>query len=470
MATLVVTDTVAALSAVTAALSLVFRGSPANADLVHLVASGILPLGWLVALTTTQSYDVRQLFVGTAEYERVFRSGVAFTAVVALVGYLGDFGLSRGYVVTTLVLTVAFTVLFRFLLRRALHAGRARGRWLRRVVVVGHVRAVAELCRQLRRERFHGLTVVGACVPVAGLDSRGGLRLESGQLVVPGVSVPVYGSFDDAALAVESADADALIVLSCPELDGPALRRLAWQVEDDDIDLIVASTLMDVSGDRITVRPVDGLPMLQVNHPRLRGTRRVAKALVDRTLGALLLTLFLPLIAALAVWVRSTSPGPAMFRQLRVGRDGQTFPIFKLRTMYTDAEQRLAELRAANECDGVLFKIPDDPRITRAGRFIRRFSLDELPQLINVVTGQMSLVGPRPPLPAEVDQYPADMRRRLVVKPGMTGLWQVSGRSDLSWEDTMRLDLRYVENWSLTLDLIILLRTITAVVRSAGAY
>ncbi len=467
---LLLLDGLAATTAVLAALAVVF-GAPAHADPLHLVASCVLPLGWLLVLAGNQCYDTRQLFVGTAEYERVFRSGLAFAAVVALVAYVGKLGLSRGYVVSTLALTVTGTVLVRFLLRRGLHAGRARGRWLRRVVVVGHVRAVADLCRQLSRERFHGMSVVGACVPLTGLNSKGGLTMDDGRLVVPGGTVPVYGSFDDAALAVEAANADVLIVLSCPELDGPALRRLAWHVEDDKVEMIVASTLMDVSGDRITVRPVDGLPMLQVTHPRLRGTRRVAKALVDRCVGSLLTVLFLPLMVALAVWIRSTSAGPALFRQLRVGRDGRTFHIYKLRTMYTDAEQRLAALRdQATQPDHVLFKMHDDPRITRAGRIIRRFSLDELPQLLNVLAGHMSLVGPRPPLPAEVARYPADMRRRLVVKPGMTGLWQVSGRSDLSWEDAIRLDLRYVENWSLSLDLVILLRTATAVLRSAGAY
>jgi exopolysaccharide biosynthesis polyprenyl glycosylphosphotransferase len=221
---------------------------------------------------------------------------------------------------------------------------------------------------------------------------------------------------------------------------------------------------------RTTIRPVDGLPMLHVDHARLRGSARAAKALVDRCGAALLLLVLAPLLAAVAVAIKRDSPGPVLYRQSRVGRDGAVFSIWKFRSMYVDADARLAELARLDEGAGVLFKIRDDPRVTRVGRYLRRFSLDELPQLVNVLVGQMSLVGPRPPLPAEVARYPADMLRRLVVKPGLTGLWQVSGRSDLPWEEAIRLDLRYVETWSLSLDLVILLRTVTAVVRTSGAY
>jgi exopolysaccharide biosynthesis polyprenyl glycosylphosphotransferase len=210
--------------------------------------------------------------------------------------------------------------------------------------------------------------------------------------------------------------------------------------------------------------------MLHVEHPRLHGGSRLIKEAFDRVGALALLAVFGPLLLTVALCVRLTSRGPVLFRQVRVGRDGSQFRIFKFRSMYLDAEARLAELRHLNEHDGVLFKIRDDPRVTRVGRWLRRFSLDELPQLLNVLMGQMSLVGPRPPLPSEVAAYAGDVRRRLAVKPGMTGLWQVSGRADLPWEEAVRLDLRYVENWSLSLDLVILLRTMTAVVRSSGAY
>jgi exopolysaccharide biosynthesis polyprenyl glycosylphosphotransferase len=241
-------------------------------------------------------------------------------------------------------------------------------------------------------------------------------------------------------------------------------------LERDDIDLIVANNLIDVAGARTTIRPVDGLPMLHVEHPTLSGARRVAKTVFDVVGAGLLLLVFAPLLAAVALAVRLDSKGPVLFRQTRVGRYGREFQIYKFRTMHTDAERRLAEIRHLNEGDGVLFKMQNDPRITRVGKHLRRLSLDELPQLFNVIGGTMSLVGPRPPLQAEVAAYPRDARRRLAVRPGMTGLWQVSGRSDLPWEEAVRLDLRYVENWSLSLDLVILLRTLTAVWRGAGAY
>jgi exopolysaccharide biosynthesis polyprenyl glycosylphosphotransferase len=227
---------------------------------------------------------------------------------------------------------------------------------------------------------------------------------------------------------------------------------------------------MDVAGPRTTIRPVDGLPLLHVEHPKLSGGRRLVKELFDRLVAGTALILLSPLLLAIGLAIRFTSPGPALFRQARVGKDGTTFGVYKFRSMYADAEARLAELRRLNEHDGVLFKIRDDPRVTRLGKHLRRYSLDELPQLLNIVRGQMSLVGPRPPLRSEVDQYADDVHRRLVVKPGLTGLWQVSGRSDLSWDESVRLDLRYVENWSLAMDLLILWRTAFAVVKSSGAY
>ena len=282
----------------------------------------------------------------------------------------------------------------------------------------------------------------------------------------------VYGDFENVALAVSLSGADTVVVLSCPEIDGPALRRLAWQLERDEIDLIVASTLVDVAGDRTTIRPVDGLPMLHVEHPRLKGSSRVVKEAFDRVGALMLLSFSLPALVVLALLVKfgPGGQGPVIFKQERVGKDGRPFMLYKFRTMVVNAEARLQELRNLNDSDGELFKMRNDPRITPVGRWLRRLSLDELPQLMNVLKGDMSLVGPRPPLAREVAGYPEDMRRRLVVKPGLTGLWQVSGRSDLSWDESIRLDLTYVENWSLVMDLAILARTVSAVVRSSGAY
>ena len=452
---LVLCDLLAGIAAGVVTFGLRFGDEVTTYNRSYLWLSGLLPLALLAVLVVSRAYERRFLFVGTDEYQRVFRGGVGLIAGVAVVSYALDLDLARSYVLAALPTAMVSAVVLRFALRKRLHFARARGERLRRVIVVGHELSVIGITRQLRRERYHGLEVVGACLP-PGHDGV--------------IDLPVFGTFDDVATAVDAADADTVVVLSCPELDGAALRRLAWRLERDEVDLVVASALIDVAGARTTIRPFDGLPMLHVEHPRLHGGARVVKDLVDRIGALALLILFGPLLLVVALCVRVTSRGPVLFRQVRVGRDGSEFRIFKFRSMYVDAEARLAELRHLNEHDGVLFKMRDDPRVTPAGWWLRRLSLDELPQLLNVIAGQMSLVGPRPPLPAEVAVYADDVRRRLAVKPGMTGLWQVSGRSDLSWEETVRLDLRYVENWSLSLDLVILLRTMTAVVRSSGAY
>jgi exopolysaccharide biosynthesis polyprenyl glycosylphosphotransferase len=457
---LVVADLlVGALSAL-AALQLRF-GASAPDQRNHLLATFAFPFAWLVVLALNRAYDVRFLFVGNEEYQRVFRASLGLSAAIAGVTFAFDTRLARGYVILAIPIALTAGIACRYAMRKGLHHSWRRGERLRRVILVGHSAAVQQTTLQLHRERFHGMGVVGVCLPT--LDS-----------VTPGSVFEslVFGTFDTVASAVKLTHADTVIVLSCPEIDGPALRRLAWQLEDDDVDLVVASNLIDVTGDRTTIRPLDGLPLMQVDHPRLSGTPRVLKAIFDRLCAAVGLLVAAPLMVVVAGLIRFGEPsrGPVVFRQVRIGKNGRRFVMYKFRTMYTDAEVRLTELRHLNDNDGALFKIRDDPRVTPVGRWLRRTSLDELPQLVNVLRGEMSLVGPRPPLPNEVARYPADMRRRLVVKPGITGLWQVSGRSDLSWEESIRLDLNYVENWSLSLDIVILTRTVTAVWRLSGAY
>jgi exopolysaccharide biosynthesis polyprenyl glycosylphosphotransferase len=270
--------------------------------------------------------------------------------------------------------------------------------------------------------------------------------------------------------AVADVGADVVAVASSPDLSGHALRRLAWALDERDVDLIVSPGIVEVAGPRLSIRPVAGLSLLHLERPAMRGGRMLIKRVIDRLLGSALFVAVSPLLAVIAIGVKLTSPGPVLFRQLRIGEDGRPFEMLKFRSMVADAEARRAELEADNEGNGVLFKIRADPRVTPVGAILRRYSLDELPQLWNVVRGDMSLVGPRPPLPQEVIGYTDDATRRLRVRPGMTGLWQVSGRSDLSWEESLRLDLRYVDNWSLTLDLIILWHTWRAVIGRSGAY
>ncbi len=455
-------DTVVGLAAASSALVLRFGSySLAPYLMEYLLLTFALPVAWIAALLLNRAYEARHLFVGTDEYARVFRSGIGLTATLAIISFTFDLRLARGYVIIALPLCTILGVIARYFLRQVLHRSWARGQRLHRVILVGHERAVADMTRRLRDERHHGLGVIGACLP-------GGMDANTFASELP----PVYGDFSDVAQAVRRSDADTVVVLACPEIDGADLRRMAWQLEREQVDLIVGSTLVDVAGDRIAIRPVDGLPLLHVEHPRLRGSGRAFKAAFDRVGALTLLILASPALVAIAALVRFApgSPGPAIFRQERIGKDGQPFTLYKFRTMRLNAEDRLAELRALNDHDGGLFKIRKDPRITPHGRWLRRLSIDEIPQLVNVLKGDMSLVGPRPPLAEEVAGYPADMRRRLVVKPGLTGLWQVSGRSDLSWEESIRLDIAYVENWSLAMDVAILARTLRAVIGSAGAY
>lgn len=427
----------------------------------NVVLAAALPFIWVSWGAVVRAYDPRFFGIGSDEYRRVLHAGVSLTAAVAIVSYSTKAEVARGYVVIALPLMTVLTLAARHHLRRQLYRRRGRGECLRRVVAVGHREAVAELIREFGRAGYHGMEIVAACLPV-----------NDGTPVLG--RVPVEGCLGDVAKTVRRSNADTVAVLACPELAGIELRRLAWELEKTDTDLLVASALLDIAGPRTTIRPIAGLPLLHVGHPELTGSRRLFKSLFDRTAAAAALVLLSPLFLVTAALIRLTDPGPALFAQERTGRDGRPFRMLKFRTMVVDAEQRrpdlAAELAAGDQGGGVLFKLKDDPRLTRIGGRLRRYSIDELPQLINVLRGDMSLVGPRPPLPEEVDQYGEDVYRRLVVKPGMTGLWQVSGRSDLPWEEAVRLDLRYIENWSLALDMQILWKTIAAVAGGSGAY
>jgi len=326
------------------------------------------------------------------------------------------------------------------------------------VLLVGRGGAVLELARQLRRETFAGLEVVASCVTEA---DRARVREAHG--------LPVAG-LDDVVSMARRHRVDTVAVTSSSETAAEYLRRLSWQLEGTGIELLVAPGLVEVAGPRLHIRPLEGLPLLSVELPRFEGWQRVVKGAVDRTIAATVLVLLAPVLLGVVLAVRLSSPGPVFYRQQRIGVGGRAFTMLKFRSMVADADVRREALRNDNISDGLLFKMRDDPRVTPVGRWLRRFSVDELPQLFNVLTGSMSLVGPRPPLPDEVARYDSSVSRRLLVKPGLTGLWQISGRSDLPWEEAVRLDLRYVENWSLALDALILWKTGRAVLTSSGAY
>jgi len=423
----------------------------------YVALSLALPVLWLAALWLAGGYDPRFIGTGSDEFRKVLNAGIGLTAALAIFSYAVNLELSRGYVVIALPSVTLFDLFARYGIRKRLHHQRGAGRCMLNVVAVGHEPAVADLVKELHRDQYHGLSVVGACVVQPG---------ECGEVA----GVPVYGGFDDVTAAVKAFGADTVAVLACPEIDGIRLRGLAWELEKTGTDLCVSPALLDVAGPRTTIRPTAGLTLLHVDHPQLSGLRLVVKDLFDRCVAAVALLLLFPLLTLLGLTIWLSDRGPALFTQVRVGKDGRAFRIYKFRTMVVDAEQRKAELFATNETDGILFKLRNDPRVTSVGAHLRRWSVDELPQLINVFLGDMSLVGPRPALPDEAEKYAEHVHRRLVVKPGITGLWQVSGRSDLSWDESVRLDLRYVENWSFALDLQILWKTISVLVRRSGAY
>ncbi len=423
----------------------------------YLALSLMLPVAWLTAIWLAGGYDVRFIGTGSDEFRKILNAGVGLTAAVALLSYGVNLQLSRGYVLIALPTTTVIDLFSRYAIRKRLHRQRLAGHNLLSVVAVGHEGAVAALVKELRRDQYHGLTVVGACVAQP---------LECAEVA----EVPVYGGLDDVPAAVRAFGADTVAVLACPEMDGIKLRGLAWELEKTGTDLCVSPALLDVAGPRTTIRTTAGLTLLHDDHPQLTGLPLLLKDLFDRCMAALMLILLSPLMVAFGATIRLSDGGPALFTQVRVGKDGRVFKIYKFRTMVVDAEQRKSQLVTSSDTDSILFKLRKDPRVTAVGAHLRRWSIDELPQLFNVLLGDMSLVGPRPAIPAEVSEYADDVHRRLVVKPGLTGLWQVNGRSDLSWEESVRLDLRYVENWSFALDVQILWKTFSALVGGRGAY
>ncbi|HET7475005.1 MAG TPA: sugar transferase [Dermatophilaceae bacterium] len=422
-----------------------------------------MPLGWVVAVYVAKGYEARFVGTGPDEYRAIGHAAVGLFCLAAVVSYTGKYELPRSFVLAFFPLAWLLDLACRRYLRLWLGRCREAGAFLQRTVVVGRADSAASLIREVRRAPSQGMNVVGVCV--SGLDS----TWESDTQVE---GVPVFGRPEDAVKAVDLLNANVVAVSSHPDLVGHSLRRLAWALEDRGVDLIVSPGILEVAGPRLSIRQAPGLSLVHVERPVSSGGRMLLKSVIDRIVAVGLIVAALPVLMAVAGGIKLTSPGPVFFRQRRVGSGGEPFSMLKFRTMVVDAEAKLAEFALGQGFDvnSVLFKMKDDPRVTKIGKFLRRYSLDELPQLVNVVRGEMSLVGPRPPLASEVELYEPDAIRRLRVQPGLTGLWQVSGRSDLSWEESLRLDLWYVDNWSLMLDAQILVRTARAVFAGSGAY
>jgi exopolysaccharide biosynthesis polyprenyl glycosylphosphotransferase len=415
---------------------------------------------WFFMLSALHTRDAALFRASATEYRGVVHaSGLAF-GIIAMFGVVLGWQTMQLVLIVGLPLGVLTLLVTRWAWRHWLTAQRARGRFASRTLVVGNRDDVEYVVRTLHPIGASGYQVVGATL----LD--GNAR----DVEIDGASFPVLGNVNSVALVATELGADTIIVASRPDGNPDFVKQLSWQLEGTAAELVLSSRLTDVAGPRISFSSVEGLPLIQVQIPTYEGGQHLLKRALDIIVAAVALIPIALITPLLALLVKLDSPGPLFFSQERVGRDGRTFKIMKFRSMKTDAEQQLAALKEQNQGAGLLFKMKDDPRVTRVGRILRKLSLDELPQFWNVLIGDMSVVGPRPPLPSEVTAYDGTVFRRLYIKPGITGLWQVSGRSDLSWDESVRLDLRYVENWSVMNDLQIMWRTAKVMVRPSGAY
>lgn len=420
----------------------------------YTVVSIVLVVLWMFALALNDTRSDRVIGVGADEYRRIFDASFMLFGLVAIFAFLAKVELARGYLLIALPLGVFLLIAARYLWRVWLRRRRAHGAYAAKVILVGSARSVLHTARELRRARGAGYHVVAACVPRGAPDI--GLERDG---------VPIVGEIQDVERAMVQTGADTVVITSTDEIAPRRVKEISWALEAGRQHLVLAPSITDIAGPRIHMRPVAGLPLMHVETPTFSSGQRFAKRMMDLFASIVLVVLASPAMLVLAALVKFTSRGPVIYRQKRVGRHGREFEMLKFRSMVADADAQLQSLLDLQDMgNGVLFKMKNDPRVTKVGRFMRKFSLDELPQLFNVLGGSMSLVGPRPPLQREVEKYEDHVHRRFLVKPGITGLWQVSGRSSLSWDDSVRLDLSYVENWSVMGDIVIMFKTVKAVV------
>jgi exopolysaccharide biosynthesis polyprenyl glycosylphosphotransferase len=431
---------------------------PAAPGLNYVLYGGVLAVIWMVALQHVGCYEIRHLASGPTEAKKVLRASAIAASVLAIYCYATKTQVARGFVVAVVPLGIVLLLAGRICARSFVNRRRRNGKWVHRILAVGTTESVLQLLQVTQRATSAGLRIVGACVE----DSAVGEEISR--------QVPVLAGTRDAAAVAHRIDADVVAITS-GGLGSRGVRELGWDLEGTGRGMVIAPALTQIAGPRVHVSPVEGLPLMWLDAPQLGRLPLTLKRSMDLAGGLLLLLVSFPVLIVAACGIKLESKGPVIYRQRRLGLNGTAFVMLKLRSMYDGSDQLRDGLLDRNEQDGggVLFKLRRDPRVTRVGRVIRRYSIDELPQLAHVLSGQMSLVGPRP-LAAVDSGYNGAARRRLLVRPGLTGLWQVSGRSGLSWDDSVGLDLYYVENWSIGLDMTILCRTIIAVLTRSGAY
>jgi len=439
----------------TGAAALAIARGAVGGEISYWAFSAALVLAWTLSLAIADTRDHRVIGAGPTEYARIVRASVTLFGIIAIVAFLTQTEVARGFLLLSLPFGTVVLLLERWMWRQWLDSERSRGAYSARALLVGSRASVTTIATELARSTSAGYRVVGACVPSGMVAER-----------IAGTDVPIMGTVDDVEGALRACGADTVIVTSTDELPADKVKQISWLLKPGREHLVIAPSIADIAGPRIHIRPVAGLPLIHVETPHFQRGQSIVKRAVDIVLAGVLVVLASPILVVTALTVRLTSPGPVLYRQERIGRMGQPFHMLKFRSMRIGAD---AELQALLEEQGTaqkpLFKVKNDPRITPVGRFLRKYSLDELPQLFNVLGGSMSIVGPRPQIAAEVALYSDAAKRRLLARPGITGLWQVSGRSTMDWEDAVRLDLFYVENWSLVGDFTILVKTIRAVLR-----
>jgi len=427
-------------------------------EITYSAISILLILAWMVALEIFATRGHKIIGTGSLEYTRVIDASFRTFGTLAIIAFLTQSQIGRGYLLIAFPAGLLLLLLSRWGWRQWLVAQRLKGEFSHQALIIGERSKAGHVARQMARQPDTGIALVGAVTDHGSVEHR-----------LP-ADVPVLGALADLLEIIDASQVDTVVFAGSDEIDPQRLRQLGWDLEARSVRLIVAPALTDVAGPRLHARPVAGLPLIHVDYPTFTGRKAAAKRGFDIVASLGLILVSSPIMIAVAIAVAATSPGGVLYSQERVGLRGAPFRMLKFRSMVSGADDQLKSLLdAQGTSDRPLFKVNSDPRITPVGQFIRRYSLDELPQFFNVLRGDMSLVGPRPQRPAEVALYEDYAHRRLFMKPGITGLWQVSGRSDLSWDDAIRLDLYYVENWSMITDLVILYRTIRAVARPTGA-
>ncbi|MEV6768620.1 sugar transferase [Nocardia sp. NPDC051030] len=458
------------VAAVGAAQLIRFGGIDKNAQLTawsgdarigYSIISILLALAWFSFLVIGNTGSPGVPGAGVEEYRQITSATLRLFGLIAIVSLLGRMDFARGYLAIALPFGLLGLLGNRVLWRRYAAAQRRKGRCRTAVMVVGGPDAARQMMTCFARDPAVGYSVVGVYSPYD--------KDVAGDPGLPDLPI-ITGSTMTVLDAVQETGADIVAVSATEHLGPRVINDLVWQLAPLGVDVAVTPGLLDVADQRMSIRPIGNLPLLHIAKPQYARSRSFGRAVFDLAFAAFALAVVSPVMLIAAVAIKLDSRGPVFYRSERIGLDGVPFRMIKFRSMFVDAEQQRAALLSHNEGAGPLFKMREDPRVTPVGRILRRYSLDELPQFINVIRREMSVVGPRPPLPGEVERYDGKVRRRLLVKPGVTGLWQVSGRSDLSWDESVRLDLSYVENWSMVQDLLIIAKTITAVTRSDGAY